>query len=369
MRFAGILNTVNEQKARQTVPATLPTPAGLARFAASLRADPVYRRCVLGAFALALLAGGSGGAMAQDLPGFVVVLWAVAASSAAAAAIEPQMFGSGYAARREARQRFDRVFALLLVPVTLLLVFRGGGDAWLPLAIAAALALATYLLRANLQLHAVFNGFLCVVAAPAVTLWNPVASQLARMAWFFLALALAAIFAGLAKKFGAGPEGAELLGLASSVFLGRAAVLAWIFATLGVVHGDAAGANLPLLLGLILLGLDLVQDNEIHFFAVLCGVLIFHLGTLAWSSALTGSPAGSPLNGIAASATAHGGMLLFLLQPVAELGAAALLAWAGLRYYQASLLRLPRSTYRIAPLCVVPRLDRAQDHPVKIDAL
>jgi hypothetical protein len=356
MRFAGLLSTVNEQKAQQTVPAALPTPAGLARFATSLREDAIYRRCVLGAFALALLAGGNAGAMARDLPGFIAVLWAVIAASMAIAAIEPQLFGNAVSARREARQRFDQTFAFLLVPATLLLVFRSGADAWLPLGISVAIAAVTYLLRGNIQLHGVVNGFLCVAAAPAATLWNPVDSQLERMGWFFLALALGAVFVWLARRYGFGAEGEELLELSSAVFLGRAATLAWVFAAAGVFHADGTTTNLPILLGIVLLVLDLIQDNEIHFARVLAGVLILQIGTLAW----TPSPAG---------AVSSDSIFLFLLQPFASLGAAALLAWAGLRYYQASLLRQPRSTYRIAPLCVVPRLDRAQDHPVKIDAL
>jgi hypothetical protein len=44
----------------------------------------------------------------------------------------------------------------------------------------------------------------------------------------------------------------------------------------------------------------------------------------------------------------------------------ALLVLAGLRHVLAQPWRLPNATYRIAPLCVVPRLDRAWDHPVKI---
>ena len=360
MRFAGLLSTVNEQTARQTVPEALPTPAGLARFAASLREDEIYRRCMLGAFALALLAGGSGGAMARDLPGFIAVLWALIASSMATAAIEPHLFSNAVAARREARQRFDRVFAFLLVPATLLLVFRSGADAWLPLGISAAIALATYLLGGNTQFHGVVNGFLCVAAAPAATLWNPVDSQLARMSWFFLALILGSAFVWLARRYGFGDEGEELLGLASGVFLGRAALLTWIFAADGVFHADGTTTNLPILLGIVLLVMDILQDHEIRFVPVLIGLLILQIGTLVWTESLAGTPeAGSSSDGI----------FLFILQPLASLGVAALLAWAGLHYYQAALLRLPRSTYRIAPLCVVPRLDRAQDHPVKIDVL
>jgi len=45
-----------------------------------------------------------------------------------------------------------------------------------------------------------------------------------------------------------------------------------------------------------------------------------------------------------------------------------LLVGAGYRYALAAVLRLPTATYRVAPLSVVPRIDRAWDHPVKISA-
>lgn len=46
-----------------------------------------------------------------------------------------------------------------------------------------------------------------------------------------------------------------------------------------------------------------------------------------------------------------------------------LLAVAGYRHALASLLRLPPATYRQEPLCIVPWLDQAWDHPVKISAV
>lgn len=55
------------------------------------------------------------------------------------------------------------------------------------------------------------------------------------------------------------------------------------------------------------------------------------------------------------------------LQPLASLGAFMALLIAGLRYVEAARWRLPAATYRIYPLCVVPRLDRGLDHPVKIN--
>lgn len=347
MRIAGTPGAVSEQQARRTIPDALPTPAGLARFVARLSGDRIYRRCLLGAHAVALIAGSAGGLMALQVPGFVVALWAVVATSVAAASIEPQLSGEISAAQQQARDRYERVFAVMLVPATLLMVFRSGMQAWLPLCISLAVALATRWLSGNPQRHAFLNGLLCLGVIPAATLWNPVPQQIARMAYFFLALGVAVLFAVLASKRGDG--------LASSAFLARVAVLAWLFATLGMIHANAAPSNLPLLLAAALLLMDFLRVRDPRFLYVLAGVLILQMGSLAWT--------GLDEPGM------DGRFLGFLLQPIATLAGATLLAWAGFRSYEASLLQLPRSTYRIAPLCVVPRLDRAQDHPVKIDVV
>jgi hypothetical protein len=355
MRIAGTPETVSEQQARRTIPVALPAPAGLARFVARLSGDRIYRRCLLGAYALALLAGSAGGLMALQFPGFIVALWAVVATSVVAASIEPQLPGEFSAAQQRARDRYERVFALMLVPTTLLMVFRSGMEAWLPLCISLAIALATRLLSGNPQGHAFLNGLLCLGVIPATTLWNPVPQQIARMACFFLALGAAVLLVVLASKRGAG--------LASSAFLARVALLAWLLATLGMIHTNASPSNLPLLLAAALLVVDLLRLRDPRFVFVLAGVLILQLGSLAWTG--LDEPV---LNEIGKSGL-NSHLLILLLQPIATLAGATLLAWAGFRSYEASLLQLPRSTYRIAPLCVVPRLDRAQDHPVKIDVL
>ena len=46
-----------------------------------------------------------------------------------------------------------------------------------------------------------------------------------------------------------------------------------------------------------------------------------------------------------------------------------LVGFAGYRHAIASLSRYPRSTYRSSPQCLVPALDHAWDHPIKIDAI
>ncbi len=118
---------------------------------------------------------------------------------------------------------------------------------------------------------------------------------------------------------------------------------------------------------------------------------------VAWlaAGALSGAPAGPAVgcaavlivlellmsrrptlaNALATAAFLHlGGLVLSgggVLPSAVHLATAwveiSLLVYAGLRDLDASQWKPPRATYRAAPLSVVARLDRAQDHPVRID--
>ena len=98
-----------------------------------------------------------------------------------------------------------------------------------------------------------------------------------------------------------------------------------------------------------LLILDVLTSRRRPFAAIAAAVFMVHLGALPPSANLLGLEL--PLQIVAAT-------LEFLL-----------LTLAGFRYVQASLWRFPSATYRIAPLCIVPRLNRAWDHPVKINVV
>ncbi len=97
------------------------------------------------------------------------------------------------------------------------------------------------------------------------------------------------------------------------------------------------------------LTVDMLTIRRRSFAVIAAAVFIVHLGALPPSANLLGHQL--PLHIFAAT-------LEFLLLTV-----------AGFRYVQASLWRLPSATYRIAPLCIVPRLNRAWDHPVKINVV
>jgi len=98
-----------------------------------------------------------------------------------------------------------------------------------------------------------------------------------------------------------------------------------------------------------LLVVDVLTSRRRPFAAIVAAVFMVHLGALPPSANLLGQDL--PLQLVAAT-------LEFLL-----------LTMAGFRYVQASLWRFPSATYRIAPLCIVPRLNRAWDHPVKINVV
>jgi hypothetical protein len=98
-----------------------------------------------------------------------------------------------------------------------------------------------------------------------------------------------------------------------------------------------------------LLIFDMLTIRRRSFAAIAAAVFVVHLGALPPAANLLGREL--PLQIVAAT-------LEFLL-----------LSFAGFRYAQASLWRFPSATYRVAPLCIVPRLNRAWDHPVKINVV
>jgi hypothetical protein len=99
----------------------------------------------------------------------------------------------------------------------------------------------------------------------------------------------------------------------------------------------------------VIVTLDVFTIRRRPFAAIVAAVAVIHLGALPPAANLLGPDL--PLHLIAAT-------LEFLL-----------LVFAGFRHVQASLWRFPSATYRVAPLCIVPRLDRAWDHPVKINVV
>ncbi|HEV8608324.1 MAG TPA: hypothetical protein VGQ99_23520 [Tepidisphaeraceae bacterium] len=99
----------------------------------------------------------------------------------------------------------------------------------------------------------------------------------------------------------------------------------------------------------VLVILDVLTSRRRSFAPIAAAVFVVHLGALPPSANLLGREL--PLHIVAAT-------LEFLL-----------LSIAGVRYAQASLWRFPSATYRVAPLCIVPRLNRAWDHPVKINVV
>jgi hypothetical protein len=94
---------------------------------------------------------------------------------------------------------------------------------------------------------------------------------------------------------------------------------------------------------------DMLTIRRRSFAVIAAAVFMVHLGALPPAANLLGR--GLPLQIVAATVE-------FLL-----------LSFAGFRYAQAALWKFPIATYRVAPLCIVPRLTRAWDHPVKINVV
>ena len=130
--------------------------------------------------------------------------------------------------------------------------------------------------------------------------------------------------------------------------LSSAAWLLWAIRISSWFDGAVLGSLLAVatLVGTVWLIRALGSRNS--FAPVLILVILFHLG---------GSIAGASR----------------LLEPVAPqivlvVLEFCLLGMASYRQALASLERYPRATYRSTPQCVVPTLDHAWDHPIKIDA-
>ncbi len=120
------------------------------------------------------------------------------------------------------------------------------------------------------------------------------------------------------------------------------AFLVWRWPTDAPIVGAICAAT-------ALLVVDLLTSRRRPFAAIAAAVFMVHLGALPPSANLLG----------------HGLSLQILAATLEFL----LLTMAGFRYVQASLWKYPSATYRIAPLCIVPRLNRAWDHPVKINVV
>lgn len=162
-----------------------------------------------------------------------------------------------------------------------------------------------------------------------------------KFAWW---AATAAVLGGhilLPQTIGARPN------FTPRAWFAMAAALAagWVTA-LAIFPRTQANVAASLVCAIAIIGFDRVLALRPAFANAVAILIFIHVGGLALFA--TGA---FPLWAQIGAATIEGGLVVY----------------AGFRDTAAAVLKLPLATYRIAPLCVVSRLERAQDHPVRID--
>jgi hypothetical protein len=327
-----------EERASRIAPLPLPEHAGLVRFAKALNDDKLYRACVAAAFGLAVLAGGGFGQNALAVGWLQAGLWCLTAAGVAVRALMPEATVS--AANLTIINR-SLVLWSLLIAISAVLTSLGSGANALPVMGAAGLIAATVGLASRTSIA----GKLWVSPASLILGIVAVVSHFERAAFLGLiaagVLSIAIVVLVLRIRPTANNEANTFL------VLTRCAAFAWAWAVL-----DSGGQNDLRLVTFTIVMISLAAldtaGSNLQSFATIIGAVIFvHLAAMAQYIP-----------------SAHSSLWAQLAAAFVE---AVLLVIAGFRHALAALRLQPSATYRVAPLCVVPRLDRAQDHPVKIN--
>lgn len=314
-------------------PAPLPRFQGAVRFQAALDQDRTWRLLVIAALTIAAVAGSGLGSLALRVGEPAVLAWSVMAG--------------GLIIRCVAR-RNGLTFAagwrdLLLMGVLSLTVAAAASFAQpaAMLRLAAGIVIVTVALLVMNQIGA------------AVVYWrsSPVlvgTGALGGAYAYWLISGSTGIAAG-------GAAVAAIMTLTTwrpgrklepAIGLSRAAGVAWALLAWGGAGGPEPHHALSIVALILFLAVDTWGEQRRSFASVAAVAVFLQLATLPPSEQL---PLGS-----------------LVLQPLCSVAVFVVLAVAGWRFMSAARLLSPAATYRIAPLCVVPRLDRGLDHPVKI---
>jgi len=314
-------------------PAPLPRFQGALRFQAALDQDKTYRVLVLVALSIAGVAGAGFGTLPSRAGEPVVLAWSLMASGLIVRCI---------GRRSSPGLGLDWRDILLLGVLSLVLVAAASftqPTVLLRLAIGVVIAVAPLVLLERLG---------AVAAQAQIWLGPPVAAVLAAAFGYWVSSgsvgvsAVAAAVAVVAVLTTWRPG----RGVGATIGLTRAAGIGWALLAWGGESGPEPYRALSIIALVIFLALDLWSEQRRSFAAVATVAVFLQLATLPpFEQLLFGS---------------------LLLQPLCSVAVFVALAFAGWRFMAAARLLQPTATYRIAPLCVVPRLDRGLDHPVKI---
>lgn len=325
--------------------AVRPEPLGRhdrdARREAVLAVDPLYRHCLLAAFALAAAAGGGFGLLAVHGGWLACSLWSVMVAGLAVRAVVPRAaVGRGMPDPAMLR----RALALLAgsaLAVAGLSAFAGGGDeAATVVAVVSAGAALAWLAGWRQRLVSALAQFTFLglggVLAVLITAPGGDIAALAATAVGGMAVVVVAIVTARGSDGFVNPL----------LVVTRIATVGWAAAAWGGGFVDGLGITLFVLVAVAVIALDAFLVWNRYFLAVVIAVATVHLLALPDLDVL------------------HEALWLQLASVAAEF---VLLLMAGIGHAEAVRRGLPTATYRIAPLCIVPRLDRAWDYPVKIN--
>ena len=333
-----------ERAALGELPQPLLPHAGERRFQAALISDVMYWRLILAGSALAFWAGSGFGLVGSAVGGLAAGFVSVAAASLAYGCLT-----LGYGEKEvEGGVSFRHAtgkLALLTAAFSVLGCLFGGGSAIVGLGIGFSFSVFFWIcgqVPPLSRLLACGLGVGPVLAIPCIMAKaKSSSSDLATYGFIATGLGIAVLAAYLSitskRRF-------------SPLQLGR------IFSYFGCALMAAIRVDGPwpwfgtiFVVGLTLAMLERWIASQRSFAPVVVTVIILQLSG--------GLYTGSKMNGV------------LPLQMLAVVVVFALVSFAGYRYALAQLQRLPIATYRSSPLCIVARLDRAQDYPLKIDAL
>lgn len=390
-----------EQEAIGRAPPRLPAHAGEAQQQMALESDLVYQRLVLTGLTVAFFAGTGFGRLPQHAGGSLVsaALWGVTAAGLAARCVGARAAWSTGPVR-EAADRLKALCADYGVQDWRPLLSDDRAARLAPLAAAQALpADAVEEIRAELdrltataeqaaqaQLPAL--RMLAVLAAPYAVLgnvgavpaglWSGIgALAAAGLLWLMsrerslvrpLGIA-ASVAIGLGVPWATAPADtnaallAEAAGLgcaAGVIFLARdplgtinvpqaftrIAAITWAYSAWRAGAADLPHSLFVLAAGAALIALDTFTIRRSSFIPTVAAAMFLQLAAAPPGPTDLHAP--------------------LWAQIPAALVVFALLIAAGYRHALAAMLRLPPATYRRAPLCIVPRLDRTRDHPAEI---
>jgi len=328
------MNAAAPTPVAKAAPQPLPRFDGGGHFQAALDADWRYRALVAAALMIAAAAGAGLGTLSSRAGLATALLWSVTVAGLVARC----------AARRDGLAgqlgRPGALVVLAAAPVVAAMASAADGlEALRTIGAAAAVGAALWLLSWRFPLSHWLSAGAVLAAGAASGAWAaPAIGGVNGWIAAGLGLAAAAIIVAASYRRAGGVDATvattRLAGLGWAIF-------AWGGAARGGFHADAA-----LVAALAVVALDLWTTRRRAFAAVVAAGVFIQLGALP--------PVEELLRGS------------LLLQPLFSIAAFAVLIIAGWRFVAASQARQPSVTYRIAPLCVVPRLDRGLDHPVKI---